>query len=148
VGCKLKDEGSEELVSLLNMGRFTPDNVLQPWLSYVSRNYYFQTSQQTCQLLDGNQQVKSHENKSVVGGVKHDSCFVHILEDPFAVLLEEVSSPSVLDFLRFEFMNGILNELSKKLWYKQVQRKKQWIKCCHGCIGIMISLDFAVRFSS
>ena len=44
VGCKLKDEGSEESVPLLSMGRFTPDNVLQPWLSYVSRNYYFQTS--------------------------------------------------------------------------------------------------------
>jgi hypothetical protein len=56
--------------------------------------------------------------------VKQDSCFVHILEDPFVVLLEEVSSPSVLDFLRFEFMNGILNDLSKKLWYKQVQREK------------------------
>jgi hypothetical protein len=54
----------------------------------------------------------------VVGGVKWDSCFVHLLEDPFAVLLEEVSSASVLDFLRLEFMNGISNELSKKLRYK------------------------------
>jgi hypothetical protein len=44
VGCKLKDKGRDKLVSVLNMGRFTPDNVLQPWLSYVSRNYYFQTS--------------------------------------------------------------------------------------------------------
>jgi len=59
-----------------------------------------------------------------LGGVKLDSCFVHILEDPFAVLLEELSSPSVLDFLRLEIMNGILNELSKKLWYKQVQREQ------------------------
>jgi hypothetical protein len=59
-----------------------------------------------------------------VEGVKQDSCFVHILEDPFSVFLEEVSSPSVLDFLRFEFMNGILNEFSKNLRYKQVQREK------------------------
>jgi hypothetical protein len=125
VGCKLKDKGSDELVSVLNMGRFTPDDVLQPWLSYVSRNYYFQTSQQTCQFLDGNQQVKSHENKNAVEGVKHDSCFVHVLEDPFAVLLEEVNNPNVLDFLRFGFMDGVLNELStKRLWNKQVQRKQ------------------------
>jgi hypothetical protein len=55
VGCKLKDEGSEESVSLLKMGRFRPDNVLQPWMSCVSRNYYFHTSQQARHLLDGNQ---------------------------------------------------------------------------------------------
>jgi hypothetical protein len=59
-----------------------------------------------------------------VEGVKHGSCFVHILEDPFVVLLEEVSSTNVLDFLRIGFMDGVLNELSKNLWYKQVQRKQ------------------------
>jgi hypothetical protein len=63
---------------------------------------------------------------------------VHILEDPFEVLLEEVSSPSVLDFLRLEIMNGILNELSKKLWTSKSKESKQRINCCHGCIGIMI----------
>jgi hypothetical protein len=41
VGCKLKNKGSDELVSVLNMGSFTLDDVLLPWLSYVSRNYYF-----------------------------------------------------------------------------------------------------------
>ena len=41
VGCKLKDKGSDELVFVLNMGLFTPDDVLHQCLSYVSRNYYF-----------------------------------------------------------------------------------------------------------
>ena len=40
VGYRLKNKRSNELVSVLNMGHFTPDNVLQPWLSYVSGNYY------------------------------------------------------------------------------------------------------------
>jgi len=62
VGCKLKDKGSDELMSILNMGHFTPDDVLRPWLSYVSGNYYFQTFQQIYQFLDGSQQGKRHEN--------------------------------------------------------------------------------------
>jgi hypothetical protein len=58
-------------------------------------------------------------------GVKQYGCFVHVLEDPFAVLLEEVNSPNVLDFLRFGFMDGVLNELStKRIWNKRVQRKQ------------------------
>jgi hypothetical protein len=56
--------------------------------------------------------------------VKHDSCFVHVLEDPFAVLLEEVNSPGAFNFLRIGLMDEILNKLSaKNLWNKQVQRK-------------------------
>jgi hypothetical protein len=78
-----------------------------------------------------------------VEGVKHDCCFVHVLEDPFAVLLEVVNSPNVFNFLRFEFIGKFLNELSvNRLWRKHVQRKQKWIKCLHGCIGIMISLDW------
>jgi hypothetical protein len=125
VGYKIKDKGSDKLMFVLNMGHFTPNNVLQPWLPYVSRNYYFQTYHQTCQFLDGNQQVKSHENKNAVEGVKRDSYFVCVLEDPFAVLLEEVNSLNVLDFLRFGFMDGFLNKLlTKKIWNKQVKRKQ------------------------
>ena len=124
-GFKLKDKGSNESLPILNMGRFIPNDVLQPWLSYVSRNYYFHTSQQICQFLDGNEHVKSHKNKNAMEGVKHDSCFVHVLEDPFAILLEAVNSPNVFDFLRFGFMDEFLNELSvKKIWNKQVQRKQ------------------------
>ena len=36
------------------------------------------------------QQVKSLENRNAVEGVKCDDCFMNILEDPFAILLEEV----------------------------------------------------------
>ena len=75
-------------------------------------------------------------------GVKHDCCFVHILEDPFAVLLEAVNSPNVFNFLRFGFMDEFLNELSvSRIWNKHVRSKQIVDKCCHGCIGIMISLD-------
>jgi hypothetical protein len=87
--------------------------------------------------------VKSHVNKNEVEGVKHDSCFVHVLEDPFIVLLEEVNNPNVFYFFRFGFMDEILNELSaKKIWNKQVQRKQTVDKMFHGYIGIMISLDW------
>jgi hypothetical protein len=70
-------------------------------------------------------QVESTENKNVVGGVKHDDCFVHILEDPFAILLEEINSPNVFSFLRFGFMDEFLNELSvNRIWIKLVQSKQ------------------------
>ena len=44
-------------------------------------------------------------------GMKHGCCFVHVLEDPFAVLLEAVNSPNVFNLLRFEFIDRFLNEL-------------------------------------
>jgi hypothetical protein len=60
-----------------------------------------------------------------VEGVKHDFCFMHILEDPFAVLLKALNNPNVFNFLRFKFIDKFLNELLvNKLWSKHVQRKK------------------------
>jgi hypothetical protein len=60
-----------------------------------------------------------------VEGVKHDDCFVHILEDPFAIVLEEINSPNVFNFLRFRFMDEFLNELSiSRIWSKLVQSKQ------------------------
>ena len=57
--------------------------------------------------------------------MKHDDCFVHILEDPFAILLEEMNSPNVFNFLRFGFMDDFLNELSISwIWSKLVQSKQ------------------------
>jgi hypothetical protein len=60
-----------------------------------------------------------------VEGVKHDCCFVHVLEDSFAVFLEAVNSPIVFDLLRFEFIDKFLNGLSvNRLWSKNVQIKQ------------------------
>jgi hypothetical protein len=65
-----------------------------------------------------------HEKKNAVERVKHDCCFVHVLEDPFEFLLEVVNNPNVFNFLRFEFIGKFLNELSvNRLWSKHVQRK-------------------------
>jgi hypothetical protein len=62
-------------------------------------------------------------------GVKHDFCFVHILEDPFVVLLEVINNANVFNFLRFEFIGKFLNELSvNRLWRKHVQRKQKMDK--------------------
>jgi hypothetical protein len=88
VGCELMDKGNDESMYVSNMSLFTPDNVLHPWFPYNSSNSYYQTSQQICQF----QLVKSPENENAVEGVKCDSCFMHVLEDPFVVLLEEVNS--------------------------------------------------------
>jgi hypothetical protein len=82
---------------------------------------YYQTSQQLCQFFRS-QQVESPENKNAVEGVKHDDCFTHILEDPFAILLEEIYSPNVFNFLRI--MDEFLNELSvSRIWSNLVQGK-------------------------
>jgi hypothetical protein len=106
------------------MDCFPPRVLFQPTLSSDSEYCYFQHPQHIFQPLGGNQQVKSHENKNAVEGVKHDCCFVHILEDPFAVLLEAVNSPNVFNFLRFGFMDEFLNELSVKQALEQESAKK------------------------
>jgi hypothetical protein len=101
---------------------FTSDDVLQPWSLYDSRNPYYQTSQRLCQFFRS-QRVESPKNKNTMEGVKHDGCFTHILKDPFAILLEEINSPNVFDFLRI--MDEVLNELSvSKIWSKLVQGKQ------------------------
>jgi hypothetical protein len=61
-----------------------------------------------------------------VEGVKHGCCFMHVLEDPFAFCLESINNPNVFDFLRLEFIDKFLNELSvNMLWRKHVQTKKK-----------------------
>jgi hypothetical protein len=90
-------------MSVSNMSFFTPNDVLQPWLPYDSRNSYSQTSQQICQFFNISQQVESPDNKNAVEGVKHDDCFVHILEDPFAILLEGVNSPGSSKFKNWTY---------------------------------------------
>jgi hypothetical protein len=61
-----------------------------------------------------------------VEGVKHSYCFVHVLEDPFAFLLEAVNNPNVFNVLRFEFIDNFLNGLSVNwFWSKHVQRNKK-----------------------
>ena len=55
--------------------------------------------------------------------VEHDHSFVHVLEDPFVFLLEVVNSPNGCYFLKFEFIDRFLNELSvNRFWNKHVQR--------------------------
>jgi hypothetical protein len=68
-------------------------------------------------------------SNNIVEGVKHDCCFMYVLEDPFAVLLEEANNPNVFNFLRFEFVDKFLNGLSvNMLWSRHVQRKKKMDK--------------------
>ena len=58
-------------------------------------------------------------------GVKCDDCFMHILEDPFVILLEEVNNPGPSNFFRIGLIDKILNESSTKGFLnKQVQKKR------------------------
>jgi hypothetical protein len=116
------DDGKS--TSLLDMDFFPPGVSFQPTLSSDSKDCYFHQSQHIFQPLGGNQHVKSHENKNVVEGAKHNCCFVHILEDPFAFLLEAMNNPNVFNFLRFGFMDEFLNELSlSRIWNKLLKIK-------------------------
>jgi len=57
--------------------------------------------------------------------VKHGCCFVHILKDPFVVLVEVTNSPNLFNFLRFECIDRLLNELSiNNIWSEHLQRKR------------------------
>jgi hypothetical protein len=112
--------------SVLDMDCLPLGVSFQPTLSSDSEDCYFQQSPHILQPFCGNQQVELHENKDAVEGVKHDCCFMHVLEDPFAVLLEAVNNPNVFNFLRLEFIDKFLNELTvNKFWRKHVQRKKK-----------------------
>jgi hypothetical protein len=90
---------------------FTLDNVFQAWTLYDFGNPYYQTSRQLFQFLRS-QRVESPKNKDTMEGVKHDSCFTHVLEYPFAILLEEMNNTNDFNFLRFELMDELLNELT------------------------------------
>ena len=58
--------------------------------------------------------------------MKHDCCFMYVLEDPFAVLLEVENNPNAFNFLRFEFIDKFLNGLSvNRVWRKHVKRNKK-----------------------
>jgi hypothetical protein len=51
---------------------------------------------------------------------------MYVVEDPFAVLLEAENSPNVFNFLRFERIDKVLNDLSVNgLWSKNVQRNQK-----------------------
>ena len=61
-----------------------------------------------------------------MGGVKRDDCFTRVLEDPFTILFEEMNNTNVFNFLRFGFMDVMLNELAVRwIWIKLVQSR--WI---------------------
>jgi hypothetical protein len=125
INYQLGNKYDGQSTSVLDMDCLPPGVSFQPALSSDSEDCYFQQSQQIFQPLCGNQQVELHENKDAVEGVKHDCCFMYVFEDPFAVLLEAINSPNVFNFLRFEFIDKFLNDLSvNRLWSKHVQRKK------------------------
>jgi len=101
----------------------------QPSFSSDSEDCYFQQSPHILRPFYGNQQVELHENKDAVEGVKHGCCFMYVLEDPFAVLLEVVNNPNVFNFLILEFIDKFLNELIvNKFWRKHVQRNQKMDK--------------------
>jgi hypothetical protein len=125
MGCKLRDEDDGQPTLALNMDIFLPGGLFQSTLYFSSEDFYFQQSQLIFQLLGKNQLVKPHENKDVVGGAQHDYCFMDVLGDPFAVLLDTINSPNVFKLLIFEFIDRFLNELSaNRFWTKHVQRNQ------------------------
>ena len=55
--------------------------------------------------------------------VKHGFGLMHVLEDPFAILLEKINSPNIFEILRFTFIYNFLDGLSvNRIWSKHVQR--------------------------
>jgi hypothetical protein len=126
INYQLGNKYDGQSTSVLDMDCFPLEVSFQPTLSSDSEDCYFQQSQHIFQPFCGNQQVELHENKDAVEGVKHDCCFMYVMEDPFAVLLEAENNPNVFNFLRFEFIDKFLNDLSiNRLWSKHVQRKKK-----------------------
>jgi hypothetical protein len=56
----------------------------------------------------------------------HDCFFTHMLEDPFVVSLEMMSSPDIFEIIRFIFICNLSNELmTNKLWSEHVQIRRE-----------------------
>jgi hypothetical protein len=125
IGCNLRNEDDDKSTPILDMDCFLLGVSFQPTLSFDSKNCYLQQSQHIFQPLSGNQQGKSPKNKNAMEEIKHDCCFMHVLEDPFAVLLETMNSPHNFEILIFEFVYNFANELSMSMiWNKHVQSKQ------------------------
>jgi len=117
-------EGCNKSMPASDASPFTLDEFLQPWLPYGARNLYYQTLKKNCQFFDRNQQVESPENINAVEGVKCDDCLMHILEDPFFILLGEANNPIPSIFFRIGIIDKILNESSSEGFFnKKVQKK-------------------------
>jgi hypothetical protein len=126
INYQLGNKYDGQSTSMLDMDCLPLGVSLQPTLSFDSKYCYFHQSQRIFHPFCGNQQVELHENKDAVEGVKHDCCFMYVLEDPFAILLEAAKSPNVFNFFRFEFIDKFLNDLLvNKIWRKHVKRKKK-----------------------
>ena len=57
--------------------------------------------------------------------MKHDCGLMHVLEYPFAILLETINSPNIFEILRLKFIYNFSNGLSvNMLWSKHVLNKQ------------------------
>jgi hypothetical protein len=122
--CKLRSEDNGSSTSALDMDCFTPMISFQPVSFSNLEGRFPQQSQLNFQSLDGNQQDQSPENQNAVEEMIRDCYFIHMLEDPFAALLETTNNPNISGSLKFKFICNLSNELlMNRLWSKHVQRK-------------------------
>jgi hypothetical protein len=68
-------------------------------LTSYSGGCYSQQSKRIFQPLDGNRQDESHENQNAVEEVRYSLGLMHVLEDQFAIFLETLNSPNIVEIL-------------------------------------------------
>jgi hypothetical protein len=55
--------------------------------------------------------------------VRYSLGLMHVLEDPFAILLETINSPNIVEILEIKFIYNFPKELLvSRFWNKYVQR--------------------------
>jgi hypothetical protein len=119
--CNLIDGDNGKSTSVSDMGCCTPVVSFRPMLTYDSGGSYSQQSKRIFHPLYGNQLGESHENRNAVEEVKHSFGVMHALEDPFAVFLETINIPNIIEILIFKFVYNFSNELLVyRLWSKHI----------------------------
>jgi hypothetical protein len=91
----------------------------------IQEGCYSKHFQHIFQPFDENLQDESPENKDAVEEMIYVYHFMHVLEDPFAVLLETINNNNIFEILRFRSKRSFSNELLiNKIWNKHVKIKR------------------------
>jgi len=124
VGDDLQNERDEKSMVVLDMDFFIQEVSFQSELSFDLKGCYSKHFQHILHPFEKNLQDESPESKDAVEEI-HAYQFMHVLEDPFAFLLETINNNCISKILGFRSKHSFLDELlTNRIWNKHVKIKR------------------------